>query len=156
MSGYGAIDQKTLISISGLEALRGIISGDLPTPPIARTMNIRMTAVETGEAVFEGAPTGDHLNPMGAIQGGWAGAILDAALGCAVMTVLPAGRYYTTLEYKVNLCRALMPGTATRAAATVAHAGRSTAVATAELRGTENGRLYATGSTTCAIFDWTG
>ena len=31
------------------------------------------------------------------------------------------------------------------------HAGRSTAVAHGEIRGVEDGRLYATGTTTCII-----
>ena len=33
----------------------------------------------------------------------------------------------------------------------VDHAGRSTGVATGEIRGVEDGKLYATGSTTCII-----
>ena len=35
----------------------------------------------------------------------------------------------------------------------LAHAGRSTAVATGEIRDRETGRLHATGSTTCLIMD---
>ncbi|MBT3466331.1 MAG: PaaI family thioesterase, partial [Rhodobacteraceae bacterium] len=34
---------------------------------------------------------------------------------------------------------------------TVDHAGRSTGVASGEIRGVEDGKLYATGSTTCII-----
>jgi len=36
---------------------------------------------------------------------------------------------------------------------TIQHVGRRTAVATGELRGKNDGKLYATGSTTCLIFD---
>jgi len=34
---------------------------------------------------------------------------------------------------------------------TIQHSGRSTGVANGEIRGVEDGRLYATGSTTCLI-----
>ena len=70
---------------------------------------------------------------------------------CAVMTTVPRGSYYTTLEYKVNITRALPLGREVLAIGTVDHGGRSTGVASGEIRGAEDGKLYATGSTTCLI-----
>ena len=35
----------------------------------------------------------------------------------------------------------------------VDHAGRSTGIAHGEIRGVEDGKLYATGTTTCIIMD---
>jgi len=72
-------------------------------------------------------------------------------MGCAVMTELARGEIYTTLEFKTNITRALALGQTVRAIGTVQHRGRSTGVATGELRGVEDGKLYATGSTTCII-----
>lgn len=137
--------------ISGLEALQAIVDGTAPGAPIGRVMNFRLTAVREGSATFRGTPTQDHLNPMGTVHGGWYGTILDSALGCAVATILPADQAYTTLEYKVNLTRGARPGTALECIGTVQHAGRRTATATAELRGIEDGKLYASGTTTCII-----
>ena len=51
----------------------------------------------------------------------------------------------------MNLTRALKPGVLVDCTATVQHTGRSTAVAEAEIRGVEDGKLYATGSTTCIV-----
>jgi uncharacterized protein (TIGR00369 family) len=68
------------------------------------------------------------------VHGGWYGTLLDSCMGCAVMTALPRGRVYTTLEYKVNLLRAIPLGTEVIATGTVTHAGRSTAVASGEIR----------------------
>ena len=85
------------------------------------------------------------------VHGGWYGTILDSALGCAVATTLEPGAGYTTLEYKVNLTRGLKPGTLVECRARVQHAGRSTAVAEGTIIGVEDGKLYATGSTTCII-----
>ncbi len=136
---------------SGLELLLDMLAGKAPPPSMARTMNLRMVAAEHGAVTFRGTP-GDHvLNPRGAVHGGWYGVLLDSALGCAVQSILEPGQVYSTLEYKVNLTRALPPGTEVEARATVQHRGRSTAVAAAEVRGVEDGRLYATGSTTCIV-----
>ena len=136
---------------TGLQALQAIVDGAAPGAPIGKVMNFRLVAVAPGQATCHGTPTAEHLNPMGTVHGGWYGTILDSALGCAVATTLPAGQAYTRLEYKVNLTRGAKPGTALECVGTVQHAGRSTATAVAELRGIEDGKLYATGSTTCII-----
>lgn len=148
---YGVAGRETVASMSGLEFLTGIRRGDLPAAPMARQMGIVMTEVAEGRVVFEGAPGEEHLNPVGTTHGGWFGTILDSALGCAVMSRLPAGSGYTTLEYKVNLIRGIPVGMRVRAIATADHVGRSTGVAKADLVGVEDGRLYAQGSTTCLV-----
>jgi acyl-coenzyme A thioesterase PaaI-like protein len=35
---------------------------------------------------------------MGGIHGGWYATLLDSALGCAVHSMMPPGRGYTTAE----------------------------------------------------------
>ncbi|MDO9525035.1 MAG: PaaI family thioesterase [Gemmobacter sp.] len=143
--------RKQLLSMSGMEFVLGMLRGDLAGPPIARTLNFALTHADSGLVRFTGTPAFAHTNPMGAVHGGWYGAILDSALGCSVMTVVPKGFWYTTLEYKVNIARALPIGTEAIAEARVQHSGRTTAVAEATLRGATDGKVYATGSTTCII-----
>lgn len=152
---HGHASRDTLLSMSGREFMEGILSGTLPRPPMAGLMGFAVTAVADGVVSFEGAPPPQATNPMGSVHGGWYGTILDSAMGCAVMTKVPKGSVYTTLEYKVNLTRAIPVGMDVRATATVLHAGRSTATATAELRGVADGKLYASGSTTCIIMPMT-
>ncbi len=147
------IRPEDLRELSGLEFIRGILEGRISGAPIAEIMNFRLHLVEEGRVIFRGAPEFRHLNPTGTVHGGWYGTLLDSALGCAVATVLPRGRFYTTLEYKVNLTRALPIGTLVDCEARVQHAGRTTAVAEGIIRGVEDGRLYATGSTTCLLMD---
>jgi uncharacterized protein (TIGR00369 family) len=142
--------RDTMLSMSGLAFLEAMLAGKVASPPIARTMNLQLHEVGPGRAVFRGTPGFEHANPMGAVHGGWYGTILDSALGCAAMSVVPQGFWYTTLEYKVNICRALPIGAEALAVAEVSHAGRSTVVAEARLLGPD-GRVYATGSTTCII-----
>ena len=149
-------DRETLLSMSGLDFMRAIQAGRLPGPPIARLMGFALHAVEAGRAEFRGAPAFEVMNPMGSVHGGWYGTILDSALGCAVMTRVPKGSVYTTLEYKVNIVRSIPPGTEVAAIATCSHAGRSTGIAEGRIEGVADGRLYATGSTTCIIMEMAG
>jgi len=140
-----------LLARSGLEFVQDMIAGRLPGPPIGATMGFAPVLVEDGRVVFEGTPEFSVTNPMRGVHGGWYGAILDSCMGCAVMTKVPRGSAYTTLEYKVNITRAIPLGLRVQATGVVDHAGRSTGVATGEIRGIEDGKLYAIGSTTCLI-----
>ncbi len=142
--------QQTL-EMSGLDYMTGILEGRLPAPPISATMNYRLHEVSEGRIVFRGAPLFEHCNPMGTVHGGWYGTLLDSSLACCVMTKLPKGRVYTTLEYKVNILRSIPIGMEIDCVAEAQHVGRSTGVSSGEIRGVEDGKLYATGSTTCII-----
>lgn len=143
--------RETLLSLSGLDFMEGMLAGRLPRPPIAEGMNYTLTSVAEGRVVFTGTPRPAHCNPMGGVHGGWYGTLLDSCMACAVMTKVPKGRFYTTLEYKINITRALLAGTEITAEGLVDHAGRTTAVARGEIRGVTDGKLYATGTTTCLI-----
>jgi len=141
-----------ILTMSGLEFMQGILDGTVTGPPIGALMNYHLDTVEDGRVVFRGTPKFESMNPMGTLHGGWYGTLLDSCLACAVMTKVPKGSLYTTLEYKVNITRAIPIGTEIIAEGIVQHAGRSTGVATGEVRGAQDGKLYATGSTTCMIF----
>ena len=141
---------------SGIEFLRAIAGGELPPPPIAVLLGMRLAEVEEGRVTFA-LDIGEHqYNPIGSVHGGVFATLLDSAMGCAVQSVLPAGRAYTTLELKVNLVRPLTLRTPlVRATGEVLSAGRR--VATAEGRIVDDaGRLYAHATTTCLVFDAPG
>lgn len=144
-------DQKTVLSMSGLDFMQGILRGDIARPPISALLNYSLDSVAPGKVIFRGTPEFAHANPLGGVHGGWYGTLLDSCMACAVMTAVPKGSIYTTLEYKVNLTRAIPLGTEILATGTTDHAGRSTGVAHGEIRGASDGKLYATGSTTCLI-----
>lgn len=140
-----------VLALSGLEFMEGVLRGDIAHPPIGKTLGYHLDTVEDGRVVFRGTPTFSTLNPMGTVHGGWYGTLLDSAMACAVMTKVPRGSFYTTLEYKVNITRAIPIGADILAEGVVSHAGRSTGVAEGTIRDAATGRLYATGSTTCII-----
>ncbi|MEM7631020.1 MAG: PaaI family thioesterase [Pseudomonadota bacterium] len=149
------VSPDVLLSMSGLDFMMGMLNGTLPGPPIARTMGYTLHSVADGTVTFRGTPEFNVTNPMATVHGGWYGTLLDSAMACAVMTKVPRGSVYTTLEYKINITRTIPVGTSIDCTGTVDHAGRSTGVATGEIRGTEDGKLYATGSTTCIIMKMT-
>lgn len=144
-------DRETILSLSGLDFMRAMLRGDIALPPISALLNYKLDLVEPGKVVFRGTPEFAHTNPLSGVHGGWYGTLLDSCMACAVMTTVPKGAMYTTLEYKVNLTRAIPLGTQILATGTIDHAGRTTGVSHGEIRGADDGKLYATGSTTCLI-----
>lgn len=145
------LSQSEALKLSGLEFMQAILDGTNPGPPIAQTMGYTLSEISEGRAVFRGAPTFHVTNPMGTVHGGWYGTLLDSAMACAVMTMIPRGSVYTTLEYKVNIIKGIPLDTEIDCIGTVDHVGRSTGIAHGEIRGVADGRLYATGSTTCIV-----
>ena len=151
--GPGTVRPQEVAHRSGLDVMRAMLRGELPYPPIAKTLDFTIIEVGEGRAVFQGTPGPSHLNPMGGIHGGWYATLLDSALGCAVHTLMPPGRGYTTAELGVNLVRAIgNRAPRVRAEGKVLHCGRQLATAEAKLYGPD-GTLYAHATTTCLVFE---
>ena len=152
-AGWGVSSPDQLRGKTGLEMMQAMLRGELPAAPIGRTLDFLLVEVGPGTAVFQGTPQLAHFNPMGSVHGGWFATLLDSALGCAVHTMMPAGRAYTTAELHVNLVRAITTKVPrVRAEGRVLHCGRQLATAEARLVGPD-GTLYAHSSTTCLVFD---
>ena len=152
-AGPGAILPAQVAGRSGLELMHAMLRGELCYPPISRTLDFMLVEIDAGRAVFQGTPGPAHLNPMGGIHGGWYATVLDSALGCAVHTMLPPGRGYTTAELSVNLVRAIgAKAPRVRAEGKVIHCGRQLATAEARLVGPD-GVLYAHATTTCLVLE---
>lgn len=151
--GPGVARPEQVAGKSGIEVMHMMLRGELPYPPIAKTLDFQLLEVSEGRAVFQGTPGKAHLNPMGTIHGGWYATLLDSALGCAVHTMMPPGRGYTTAELGVNLVRAIgAKAPRVRAEGKVIHCGRQLATAEARLFGPD-GTLYAHATTTCLVFE---
>jgi uncharacterized protein (TIGR00369 family) len=151
--GAGVAKPHQLAGKTGLEMMQAMLRGEVPYPPIAQTLDFTLMEVDEGRAMFQGTPGPAHLNPMGTIHGGWYATLLDSALGCAVHTMMPAGRGYTTAELGVNLVRAIgNKAPRVRAEGKVIHCGRQLATAEARLYGPD-GTLYAHATTTCLVFE---
>jgi len=148
----GSLPMELVLKHTGIELFKMMIAGDIPPPPIAKSMNMLLSEAEEGRVIFRGFPRKAYYNPLGTVHGGWAATILDSALGCCVHTMLPKGMAYTTVEFKVNLVRPLFDHSGEVVCeGTIIHVGRTIATSQATLK-TADGKLIAHGSETCAIF----
>jgi uncharacterized protein (TIGR00369 family) len=145
-------------TMSGLDYMRRVAQGEFEGAPMVRHLGMRMTEVGEGLCtivVTEIKP--EHENGLGIAHGGLAATLLDTALSCAVNTVMPAGKIFTTLEMKINYIRAIRPADAPlTCVGHVVHAGSKTATAEGRIVDA-NGKLFAHGTVTCILFrDTTG
>lgn len=138
--------------LSGLEYMQKLAAGELPQSGMAQLMGFRIVEVREGYAVLTIRPDERHYNGIGIAHGGLAATLLDSATGCAINTMMAAGRIFTTLEMKINYVRPLRADAGlVRCEAQVIHAGSR--VATAEGRVLDElGKLYAHGTATCMLF----
>ena len=149
----GLASREMVEGKSGLEVLQSMLAGELPYPHMAETLDFWLIEIEPGRSVFQGTPQLKHYNPLGSVHGGWHATLLDSALGCAVQSMLPGGRGYTTAELGVNIVRAVTCETGPlRTIGTIIHCGRQLATAEARIVGPD-GKLYAHATTTCLVFE---
>ena len=141
---------------SGADRQRETIEGRREGPGIWKVLGLTLETSEPGRATLTACPGPELENPGGGVHGGFYGTFLDSCMASAVSSTLPAGRGSTTLEYKINIIRPIRAGTRVRAIGVAHHVGRSTGIASGEIRGIEDDALYATGSTTCMVFDRRG
>jgi uncharacterized protein (TIGR00369 family) len=139
-------------NLTGREFLERIWAGP-GASPLGVLLNMRLIDVGDGTATFEAMPSRQFYNPQQRCHGGFAAALIDSALGCAVQTKLGRGVQYGTVELKVNYVRPIFEETGRLiCTGTVIHAG--TRMSTAEARVLdEAGKLYAHGSGTFMVFD---
>ena len=148
---FGVVPREQATTQSGLDFMRDVHSGALPSPPFAQASDIWPVTIERGHIVFEGAPSSRFYNPMGTVHGGWLATLLDTVMGCAVHTTLAPGQFYTTLEMKIVYVKAVFEKTGTlRAEGTLLHAGSRVASAEGKIYDAA-GTLIAHGSETCLI-----
>jgi uncharacterized protein (TIGR00369 family) len=142
---------------SGLDFLRAMQDGLLPSPPISATLgDLTLDEVSEGRAVFSLLPGEEHYNPIGSVHGGVYATLLDSAAGCAVHSTLPAGTGYTSLDLTVKFLRRITVDTGrVRAVGTVVNRGRQTALAEATLLDADD-RLLARATSSCLLFPLPG
>jgi uncharacterized protein (TIGR00369 family) len=146
----GGYPDATLFTLSGLDRLRALIAGHTPLPPLQYLTGLRLVDVGAGSAVFEMPLSPWLCSPQGAIPIGPLAIPVDAALGCAVQTVLPPATAFTTSELSLRLLAPARPGGTVVARANIVHAGRRLALSEATVTDS-HGRLLAHGSSLCVV-----
>jgi uncharacterized protein (TIGR00369 family) len=132
-----------------LEALRGMITGTTPAPPIATLIGFAPTHVELGHTVMEMDASARHANPMGTLHGGVIADLSDAAMGFAMATTLEDGESFTTLDLTVKYFKPIW-NAHLKASARVTKRTRSLGLIECEVED-EKGSLVAKVFSTCMV-----
>ena len=149
----GVSSPEQLRARTGLQLIQDMLAGHIPGAPIGQALDFVLVQAQAGHVVFQGTPGPQYYNPMGTVHGGWYATLLDSAMGCAVHTMMPLGRGYTTAELSINMVKAITHKvTRVRAIGEVIHCGRQLATTQGRLVG-HDGTLYAHATSTCLVFD---
>lgn len=139
--------------LTGLQQMEFFKAGGLNYRGIGHKLGFEIAELEEGRVVFSATPTEESYNPLGTVHGGYLATMLDSALGCAIHSSLKPKLGYTTLELKVNYLRAMSAATGPiKAEGRVIQTGRRAAFAEGKITDA-SGRVYATATTTCLVFD---
>jgi len=124
-----------------------MISGELPDPPIAQLIGLRVISVLPGESHLELDAGPQHFNPMGTVHGGVLCDLADFAMGAAYASTLDSGETFTTLELKINFLRPVRQETLF-AAGKIVSRGRTIGMVECDITDSL-GRLVAKSTSTC-------
>ncbi len=137
--------------MSGVELLRAF-QGRGPSG-IARLLGLAIADIEPGRVCLTLRTRPDFANPHGGLHGGVTATLLDSAMACAVLSALPPGGRYTTVDLAVTFLRPVdLDGVTLTADGEVVHVGRRIATAEGRVRD-EADRLVATATTTCQVLE---
>src|SRR4029077_15815982 len=78
---YGVTPAEVMASMAGIDFVRAMFDGRLPTPPIMQKIEPFDSGAEPGFVVFHSTPGFRHYNPIGSVHGGYAAILLDSAMG---------------------------------------------------------------------------
>ena len=147
------IPEAVWLARGGLEIVLGIAGGDLPRPPLGVLTGIRIVEAAEGRATTTLPCTAWLCPPAPNVYGGAIALFADVALGNALLTTLPPGTSYATLDLAVYFVRPVQPdGRLLTARAMVVHRGRSFAVASTTIVN-EDGKTVATATTSAMTLD---
>jgi uncharacterized protein (TIGR00369 family) len=133
---------------SGLDLVQLWHKGERAPAPVCSLLGLRSVEVTEGSVAIAMPASTWFCTGFGTFYGGVVSAFADAAINTAVMTTLPAGASFGTLDLKVNFLRPVTPdGRDLVARATVAQRGRTIAVATCGIDNADGTRVaMASGS----------
>jgi uncharacterized protein (TIGR00369 family) len=119
-----------------LAFLQRIIDGSDAEAPVSQLIGLRIVAAEEGRVTFELDAGPQHSSPPGTLHGGILCDLADAAMGCALVSVLEEGASFATVELKINFLKPVWNARLTAVGAIV-KAGRT--VSLCECRITDEG-----------------
>lgn len=136
-------------SRSGIDVIKGIASGELPSAPHAARVGLTMVEAVAGRIELTWRPTAEVANPQGNIHGGYVAMVLDDACCMSAVTLQDSFVPMLTLSLNIDYLRVVRPGESYAVTGTVVHAGKRRTVTRATIADTEGSAIaQATGSVT--------
>lgn len=116
-------------TMAGLQFCQALVDGSLDHGPAGYLLGTRMVAADEGTTTWR-MPTSRWLCAAGpTLYGGAVACLAQLAQDLSIMTTLPTGTVFATLDLKVHFLRPVLPGTGDlTATGEVVHRGRSIAV----------------------------
>ncbi|WP_011300893.1 PaaI family thioesterase [Cupriavidus necator] len=127
-----------------------MLRGEAPVPAVAGTLGgvIRAVDLEAGSLESDYVATDAFLNPVGQVQGGMLGAMLDDVTAMLVTATLEDGASCSTLNLNLSFLRPAQAGLL-RGRARLERRGRNVCNVVGEL--SQDGKLVATATATCMV-----
>jgi len=138
------LPQEAFDRLSGLEVLRGCVSGELPAPPLTHLLGVRPVRAEPGASEWTMPATEWLCSPVPRrLYGGAIGLLAGLAVEGSIQTSIPAETAFATVDLKVYFLRPVAPdGRWLTASGSVVHRGRTLVIATSQVTDAD-GRLVA-------------
>lgn len=136
---------------SGLEYLRGLVSGAVVPPPVAQVLGIEVVKADPGTVRFTMPIQACFANHLGFLAGGILSTVIDSALSCAVLAAITADKDIVTLDLNVDFLRPVNEDSGLLTVdAEVVHLGRHRGLSRCQVTDTA-GRLCAVGKNSCLV-----
>jgi uncharacterized protein (TIGR00369 family) len=131
----------------GLTVMRQVVGGEM-VPPCFRLLGMRAVEADEGAMTMAMAASGWLCDGFGVVYSGAIAYLADAAITLAAGTTVPAATAFNTIDLKLYLLRSVLPADGELVArATVAHRGRTIAIANCEVTSPDGALVaQATGS----------
>jgi uncharacterized protein (TIGR00369 family) len=123
-----------------------------PSMPMGGLFGFELVAAERGMVHARAMPSRNHYNPLNVAHGGFAGTVLDIAMGLVSISVLDDDATGVgTIDLSIRYVRPITESTGLMTVeAKIVHGGRTIVIAEAALSDSR-GRLYACGQSTSLI-----
>lgn len=132
---------------SGIEFLSKMRDGELPHAPMAKTIPMKITTVESGHIIYEVQPQAEHVNLQGGVHGGFCATVLDSVTGAAAHTIMEKGQRFATVDLGIKMIRPMQVGKTYYGVGDLINAGRSLVITEGKIIDDQN-KIYATGTAT--------
>lgn len=77
---FGLVPAHVAKHLSGIDFVKGLLEGSLPSPPFAEISDVWPVSVEVGHIGLEGTPSARFYSPMWLVHGGWLALLLGTAM----------------------------------------------------------------------------